>query len=48
MTTGPETGAVLLRGLAGLPLIVSNLVGIGAAMVYNYVVNTLWTLRVQV
>lgn len=36
----------LLRGLIHLPLLLSNLVGIAAAAVYNYVPNKLWTWRV--
>lgn len=35
----------LLRGLINLPLLLSNLVGIAAAVVYNYVPNKLWTWR---
>jgi dolichol-phosphate mannosyltransferase len=33
----------LLRGVMNLPLLLSNLIGIGVASTYNYVVNKLWT-----
>jgi dolichol-phosphate mannosyltransferase len=37
---------LVLRGLMGLPLLFSNLVGIAGAVVYNYVANKLWTWRI--
>jgi dolichol-phosphate mannosyltransferase len=36
----------LLHGLLGFPLLASNLVGIGGAVLYNYAANKLWTWQV--